>query len=162
MYGTTPVPFDPSLGIKYDAGNKSFRCIGFTNRNNIRDQHFTGTGVWLVVPQKLAPVSEKLFVALVNVMKSSELAMIARYVYRNGTKAKIMALVTQPDTEKNQYKKNASLLMMELHFAGEFMNFSPKTFSQKIFFFIFISRGSRENAISFSEKIEGQAESGAI
>lgn len=119
MYGTTPVPFDQSLGLKFDAGGKSFRCIGFTNRNNIRDHHLCGTGVWLVKAQKDASASEKLFIALVNVMKSSELVLMARYVYRSGLKAKIMALVPHPDTEKNQYKKNASLLMMEVHFAGK-------------------------------------------
>ncbi|XP_037024840.1 X-ray repair cross-complementing protein 5 isoform X2 [Bradysia coprophila] len=119
MYGTTPVPFDQSLGLKFDAGPKNFRCIGFTNRNNIHDQHLCGTGVWLVKAQKDAAASEKLFVALVNVMKSSELALVARYVYRSGLKAKIMVLVPHPDTEKNQYKKNASLLMMEVHFADD-------------------------------------------
>lgn len=123
MYGTTPVAFDQSLGIKFDGGGKNFRCVGFTNRKNIHDQHFTGTGVWMVVPLKNAPVSEKLFVALVNVMKSSDLAMMARYVYRSGLKPKMMALVPHPDSEKNQYKKNASLMMMELHFSGEFCFF---------------------------------------
>lgn len=120
MYGTTPVSFDQSLGLQFDAGGKSFRCIGFTSSKNIYDQHLAGTGVWMVVPQKNATVSENLFAALVSVMKSSELVLIARYVYGKTTKAKIMALVTHPDTEKNHYKKNSSLMMMEVHFAGEF------------------------------------------
>lgn len=120
MYGTTPVPFDQSLGLKFDGGGKCFRCIGFTNRDNIHDHHLTGSGAWMVVPQKGASASEKLFVALVNVMKSSEFAMIVRYVYRSGTKPKIMALVAHPDAEKNECKRIASLMMMELHFAGEF------------------------------------------
>ncbi len=121
MYGTTAVPFDQSLGLKFDAGGKSFRCIGFTNRDNVQDRHLTGTGVWMVVPQKGAPCSEQLFVALVSVMKSSDLVMMVRYVYRSGTKAKIMVLMPHPDSEKNQGKKNGSLLMSEVHFAGEFL-----------------------------------------
>lgn len=120
MYGTTPVAFDQSHGIKIDAGSKSFRCIGFTSRDSIYDQHLCGTGVWMVVPQKDSPISQQLFVALVNVMKSSGLAMMARYVYRSGCKAKIMALIPNSDCEKNEYKRNASLQMMEVHFAGEF------------------------------------------
>ncbi|KAJ6645641.1 X-ray repair cross-complementing protein 5 [Pseudolycoriella hygida] len=119
MYGSTPVPFDDSLGMKFDAGGKSFRCIGFTSRKNINDTHLSGTGVWMVVPQKGASASEKLFVAMVNVMRSSSLAMIARYVYGAKTKVKIMVLVPHPDNEKNQYKRDASLLMMELHFADD-------------------------------------------
>ncbi|KAG4070343.1 hypothetical protein HA402_006485 [Bradysia odoriphaga] len=120
MYGTTPVPFDESVESRLDAGPENFRCIGFTNRNNIHDQHLSGTGVWLVKAQADVPESEKLFVALVNAMKSRELALMARYVHQRGSKAKIMALVLHPDTEKNQYKKNASLLMMEVHFTGEY------------------------------------------
>lgn len=126
MYGSTPVAMDKSLGINFDAGDKSFRCIGFTDRNNIHDQHFTGSGVWMAVPQKEAPVSEKLFVALVTAMKSSNSIMLARYVYRNGSKPKIMALVPHPDTEKNECKRNASLMMMEMHFAGELVPSAPR------------------------------------
>lgn len=120
MYGTTPVPFDPSLGMTISGGNKSFRCIGFTNRDNIHEQHLAGNGVWMVIPQKNSPVSEKLFVTLVNAMKSSGLALVARYVYRAGLKAKIMVLIPHSDSEKNDYKRNSSLMMMEINFAGKF------------------------------------------
>lgn len=120
MYGATPVPFDQSLGMKLDAGDKSFRCIGFTSRDSIYDQHLCGSGAWIVVPNKDAPASKQLFVALVNAMKSSGLVMMTRYVYRSGLKAKIMALFPHSDSEKNEYKRNASLQMMEVHFAGKF------------------------------------------
>lgn len=157
MYGTTPVPFDQTLGLKFDAGDKSLRCIGFTNREYIRDQHLSGTGVWLVLPHKDAPCSEKLFVALVKALRDANSVLVARYVYRKGTKVKVMVLMPHSESEKNQYKKNASLLMMELHFAGE-LKLDAVGFS----FFNFLRRGWSENGISGPHLVQGRSHSGAV
>lgn len=122
MYGKTPVPFDKSLGLSFDSGEKCLICIGFTNANLMRDEHFTGTGIWTVVPQNGCTVSEKMFAAMVTTMRQSNLAMIARYVYRSGLKAKMMALFPQKLSEsgRDTFRDSTSLSMMEIFFAGKF------------------------------------------
>lgn len=122
MYGKTPVPFDKSLGLSFDSGEKCLICIGFTNAHLMKDEHFTGTGIWTVVPQKGCSVSEKMFAAMISVMRNGNYAMIARYVYRTGLKAKMMALFPQKCSQsgRDSFRETTSLQMMEIFFAGKF------------------------------------------
>lgn len=110
MYATETVPYK-SESIGYNSGEKSLKCIGFTNQTAIRDEYFMGTGVWTVVAQKNCPVAEKMLAALANVMHDMSLAMIARYVYRGGTSPKMMAIFPA-----NLQGKRNSLAMYELIF----------------------------------------------
>lgn len=120
MYGQTAVPFDKSLGLSFDPGEKCFICIGFTESPLLKDEHFTGTGVWSIVPQQGCAVSEQLFAALVTAMRHSDLVMIVRYVYRTGLKAKMMALFPNKLTESpDNFRDAASLSMMEIFFASK-------------------------------------------
>lgn len=118
MYGDSAVAFDASLrSVQPGENAKCLMCFGFTSQSLIRDEHFAGTGVWSVVPQPGYAVSEKLFVHLVAALKTSRQALLARYIYRNGLRPKVMALF--PVDSKVAYKNGACFHMFELIYKGE-------------------------------------------
>lgn len=120
MYGQTPVPFDKMLGLSFESGEKCLICIGFSESALLKDENFTGTGVWSVVPQVGCEVSQHLFAALVTAMRRSDLVMIVRYVYRTGLKAKMMVLFPNKMMDsRDNFRDAVSLSMMELFFAGK-------------------------------------------
>lgn len=130
MYGKTPVAYDSSLGMNSNESRRGILCIGFTQQSAITDDCLAGTGTWAVVSQSGFKNSEKRFVALVDAMRESKMAMVARYVYRNGTKPKIMALF--PVESKIPYKQMASLSMVELLFAENHISINfPSLISKK-------------------------------
>lgn len=117
MYGDTAVAFDASLRtLNPDGHVKCLMCMGFTSQSVILDEYCAGTGVWSIVAQPDYPTSEKMFAHLVAAMKSLRVALVARYIYRDGLKPKVMALF--PVESKAPYKSSASLNMMELVFKG--------------------------------------------
>lgn len=119
MYGQTPVPYQESEGITYDSGSKSFRCIGFVGQSEICEHNLAGTGIWAVVPQKNSIVAEKMLAALTATMRNSNLAMICRYVYRAGTRPKMMVLY--PNNYNKNYPNHNSLLMYELFYKENYV-----------------------------------------
>lgn len=129
MYGKTPVAYDESLGMSSNESRKGLICIGFTQQSAIKDGCLAGTGTWAVVSQSGSAVSEKKFVALVAAMRESKVAMVTRYVYRNGTKPKIMALF--PVESRVPYKHVASLSMMELLYAENHISVSFQSLKSK-------------------------------
>lgn len=117
MYGDSAVAFDAALRtLRAEDNGKCLLCFGFTSQASIRDEHFAGTGIWSVVAQPEFAVSEKMFAHLVAAMRKSKLAMLARYVYRNGLRPKVMALF--PVDSAVAYKAGASLHMFELIYKG--------------------------------------------
>lgn len=129
MYGKTPVAYDASLGLNSSESCKSLICIGFAQQSSIKDECLAGTGTWAVVSQSGFAVSEKRFVALVAAMRQTNMALVARYVYRNGTKPKIMALF--PVESRIAYKQAASLSMMELLYAENHISVSFPSLKSK-------------------------------
>lgn len=118
MYGDSAVAFDASLRtMRAEEHVKCLKCFGFTSQSLIRDEHFAGTGIWSVVAQPDFSVSEKMFAHLVAALKTGKLALLARYIYRNGLRPKIMALF--PVESKLPYKNAASLHMFELIYKGK-------------------------------------------
>lgn len=121
MYGDTAVAFDASLRtIKGDEHSKCLMCFGFTSQASIRDEHFSGTGIWSVVAQPDFAVSEKMFAHLVSALKNAKMALLARYIFRNGLRPKVMALF--PVESRLAYKNGASLHMFELIYKGDLYN----------------------------------------
>lgn len=129
MYGKTPVAYDSSLGMNSNDSRKGLICIGFTQQSAIKDECLAGTGTWAVVSQSGFAVSEKKFVAMVAVMRETKMALVARYVYRNGTKPKIMAMF--PVESRIPYKHDASLTMVELLFAENHISVSFQSLKSK-------------------------------
>lgn len=129
MYGKTPVAYDSSLGMNSNESRKGLICIGFTQQSAIKDECLAGTGSWAVVSQSGFEISEKKFVALVSAMRETKMAMVVRYVYRNGTKPKIMALF--PVESRIPYKQVASLSMVELLFAENHISVSFQSLKSK-------------------------------
>lgn len=103
MYGDVPIPFEDD---KFDSGEKGLKFIGFTNINNIQDVHLVGDTIWVVVPQDGMVTSARRFAAMIAAMHNLNLAIIARYTYRNGTAPKLMAL----------FPNENSMLMHELFY----------------------------------------------
>lgn len=103
MYGDVPIPFEDD---KFDNGGKGLKFIGFTNINKIQDGHLVGDTIWAVVPQDGMITSARRFAAMIAAMKNLNLAIIARYTYRDGTAPKLMAL----------FPSENSMLMHELFY----------------------------------------------
>lgn len=119
LYGGVTV--DYSDDSSKDNGGKGLLCIGFTKVSTILPEHFEGTSIWMVVPQKGFEVSAKRFSALIRAMKKANLAIIARYTYRAGTAPKLMALFPHDD----------SLLMHELYFKDNIVSVSFPSLNTK-------------------------------
>lgn len=119
MYGGVAVVYDD---VTFENGGKALRCVGFTNQSNIWNEHLEGKSIWMVVPQKGMKVSTNQFSALIQAMKKANLAIIARYTYRNGTAPKLMALFPHDD----------SMLMYELFFKDNIVSINlPSLMSKK-------------------------------
>lgn len=93
MYGQTKVPYDKSLNMDYDAGGKSFICVGFTERQYVLDEYFTGSSTSLVVPKPDCDSSLKMFATLCKVMLDMDMVIIARRVRQQRAQPKMMALI---------------------------------------------------------------------
>lgn len=112
LYGQKPIVYDAADGVGYESGGKSLKCIGFTHESLVRDEYLCGTGMWAVIAQKDSPVSERMLAALVQAMRTAQLALIVRYVYNAKSRPKMMALFPN-DTLKHS-PAHHSLLMHEL------------------------------------------------
>lgn len=108
MYGGEAFPFEEE---KYDNGGKGLKCIGFTPIDKIQTENLAGGGIWTVIPQKNMAVSAKKFAALLKAMEKLNVAIIARYTYRDGTAPKMMALFPAKD----------SLHMHEIYFKDNYV-----------------------------------------
>lgn len=111
MYGQQPISYDDK-DIGYKSGGRSLKCVGFANASDVRDEYLCGSGIWAVAAQKNTTVAEKMLAALTNVMRDSELIMIARYVYGGNTRPKMMVLY--PNNLLKDKPDHNSLLMQEL------------------------------------------------
>lgn len=95
----------------YDSGEKCLLTIAFIKRKQCASNLFAGTGCHVVVPQKDNPKSAKLFSVLVNKLIQKDYFMLARKVYRKGTKPLIVGLFPQKKDE------GVCLVMIEMPFA---------------------------------------------
>lgn len=118
MYGGVAVPYDDA---SFDNGGKALRCIGFTNESTIKNEYLEGKSIWIVVPQKGMIATAKRFNALIQAMHNSNLVIIARYTYRNGTGPKLMALFSHKD----------SMLMYELFYKNNIVSISLPSLTSK-------------------------------
>lgn len=82
-------------GIAYESGDKCLLTLAFCKRKQCGSNLFAGTGCHIVVPQKDCPKSAKLFSSLVKNMLHKDYFMLARKVYRKGSKAIIVGLFPQ-------------------------------------------------------------------
>lgn len=117
-YGNEAIPYDRSVAAYSTQTTKCLSCIGFVKESVFQDQLFAGTGAWTVVAQKGVAASERKLVALVAALKELKRAIIVRYVYRNGTKPKLMALFPV-HSAVDSYRNDASLTMLELIYRGK-------------------------------------------
>lgn len=111
MYGGVPVPYED---VTFDNGGKGLRCIGFIDISYIKDECLEGKTIWMIVPQKGFETSAKRFSALIKAMQNLNLAILARYTYRNGTAPKVMAL----------FPHDNSMLMHELFYKDSIVSVS--------------------------------------
>ncbi|XP_055297280.1 X-ray repair cross-complementing protein 5 [Sitodiplosis mosellana] len=119
MYGGEPIPFEDD---KYDNGGKGLKVIGFTDIDTVHDSHLVGDSIWAVVPQDGMTTSAKRFAAMLQAMHNKQLAIIARYTYREGTAPKMMAL----------FPSENCLLMYELFFKDNYVDMRfPKLNAKK-------------------------------
>lgn len=120
-YGDRVVKYDPTLVENSVDTSKSVRIVGFIEPRHVLDQHCLGTGTWTVVGNPKYPASEQMFVSLVQSCKQFKRAILARYVYRIGSRPKMVALFPDFDGlyEDEPYRSEASLLMVQLVFKGE-------------------------------------------
>lgn len=130
MYGDRKVPYDKCLNLDYDAGGKSFMCIGFSQRRYVVDEYFTGKSTYLVVPQSTCDRSIHILNALGAVLMESEMVMICRRVRQKGEKPKLMALFPMLH-EENQtiYFHMIELIFSENKLEFYFPDLSAKKYS---------------------------------
>lgn len=132
-YGNEAIPYDSSLSAYGGQTTKCLSCIGFVKESVFQDQFFAGTGAWTVVAQKGVAASERKLVALVAALKELKRAVIVRYVYRNGTRPKVMALMPV-NCPTDAYRNGASLTMLELIYRGEISGFLYNDFGIYLYF----------------------------
>lgn len=125
MYGTTEVPFDESIDIKFKSGSKCFMCIGFTDKLYLPEEYLFGKGSHVVLAHGKYPGSEKMIAALVKAMIKTNTAMIVRRVYINNAAPKLVALLP------TYHEKYPSFSMMELQFAEDCVSFDFPKFRGK-------------------------------
>lgn len=99
VYGDRKVPYDKCLNMDYDAGGKSFMCVGFSPRRFVLDEYFEGKSTYLVVPQSTCDTSIMILNALGQTMIEKGMVMIARRVRQQREKPKMMALFPVVHTE---------------------------------------------------------------
>lgn len=109
MYGTTPVPFVSHL--KQSFGEKSLLCIGFSDRKYVLEEHLSGKGCHIVLPQIKYKSSPQKFAALVKALQERNCVIIARKMYNKNSSPKIVALFPGYTKDKKPY-----LTMIGLHF----------------------------------------------
>lgn len=88
FYGSKLNPVDDSN----DCYDKCLSCLGFAERKNFNTNLFAGKGCHIVVPQKDCPKAAQLFSSLVENMIQNDFFMVARKVYRKGSKSMIVGL----------------------------------------------------------------------
>lgn len=119
MYGSTPVALETD--VEYKDTEKGLSCLGFSKRDLVLSEHFSGDGCHVVVPQKNCLKSAKLFESLVDAMQQTDRVMIARKVYLSKHRPTIVALFPAYEGEVPYMR------MIQLPFANDFSTFSfPK------------------------------------
>lgn len=117
-YGGTAVAFEDT--DDFENGGKGLRFIGVTNVSCICEEFFTGTGIWLVGPQKGSQTAPSLLTALSKALHKLNSALIARYTYSDKSAPKLMALFPNTIVDSSECEHN-SLLMYELFFKDNFV-----------------------------------------
>lgn len=117
-YGGTAVAFEDT--DDFENGGKGLRFIGVTNVSCICEEFFSGTGIWLVGPQKGSQTAPSLLTALSKALQKLNSALIARYTYSNKSAPKLMALFPNTSVDSSECEHN-SLLMYELFFKDNFV-----------------------------------------
>lgn len=102
MYGTKINACEDS-NISYDSGDKCLSCIAFSKKKKCSPNLFAGSGCHVIVSQKGCPKSAALFNSLVRNMVKKDFFMVARKVYRKGTKASIVGLFPQVSEEGSYF-----------------------------------------------------------
>lgn len=92
VYGDRRVAYDQCLNLDYDAGGKSFTCIGFSARRYVLDEYVTGKATYLLLPQSTCTTSVHLLNALGAVLLDADMVMIGRRVRQKGERPKVVAL----------------------------------------------------------------------
>ncbi|XP_070496004.1 X-ray repair cross-complementing protein 5-like [Chironomus tepperi] len=108
-YGSKLNACDDS-GIAYDSGDKCLLTLAFCKRKRCASNLFAGTGCHIIVPQKDCPKSAKLFSALVRNLLQKDYFLLARKVYRKGTKPLVVGLFPQKKDD------GLCLVMIEMPF----------------------------------------------
>lgn len=119
VYGDRKVPYDQCLNLDYDAGGKSFICIGFSPRRNVLDEYYAGKSTHLVVPQATCEKSIHMLNSLGSVMEERGMVMIARRVRQKAAKPALMALFPMRHDEH----QTIYFHMIELIFSENMLEF---------------------------------------
>lgn len=119
VYGDRKVPYDQCLNLDYDAGGKSFICIGFSPRRNVLDEYYAGKSTQLVVPQSTCGRSIHMLNSLGSVMEERDMVMIARRVRQKAAKPALMALFPMRHDEH----QTIYFHMIELIFSENMLEF---------------------------------------
>lgn len=130
VYGNRKVAYDKSLNLDYDAGGKSFMCVGFSPRKYLQDEYFTGKNTYLVVPQSTCDTSIRMANALGQALIDMDMVMIARRVGQQRGRPRIMALFPIVHSEfQSIYFHMIELFYKENQIDFEFTNLTSKKFS---------------------------------
>lgn len=126
LIGSTPIAVDKDLESSSVKTTKGLQCLFFTKLSLVDKKHFSGNGSYCVLPKKYSKKSTILFNSLINYMQETELIMIAKKVFRDNVKPKMVLLLPKIIDEIPQF------VMMELFFSNQFIEMHfPKLSSKK-------------------------------
>ncbi|CRK99586.1 CLUMA_CG012898, isoform A [Clunio marinus] len=124
MYGSTPVAVADD--DDEEKSEQCLSCLGFSKKEFVLKEYFSGSGCHVVLPRKGFPNSAVMFENLVAAMKQSDYLMIARKVYRRGLRPILVALLP------NILDDVPYFVMIQLAFANDISHFTfPKLRTKK-------------------------------
>ncbi|KAL5281479.1 XRCC5 family protein [Megaselia abdita] len=127
MLGSTPIAMDEELESKNSKTKKGLQCLFFTKENGLSRKCFNGNGTYSILPKKFSKQSTGIFNSLVHYLNKTNIAMVAKKVYRDNTNPKIVALLPRIINNVAQF------VMIELFFSNQFIDMHFPKLGSKAF-----------------------------
>lgn len=116
MLGSTPIAIDEELDPKKLKWKKGLQCLFFTKEKCVSKNCFNGNGTYSILPKKFSSRSTTVFNSLVHYLHQSDMVLVARKVFRDNTKPKIVALLPRIIDNIPQF------VMIEVFFSNQYQD----------------------------------------